>query len=158
MPQAQSRPVIRPIVWTLDFPEPKSMDEAQTRRGIIVDEMKEIDFQLSDRDKRDGHGNRVGSVDYWRWRKTAGDAKRFKERELMKLNRWIREKAMEEDAKKRERKNLLASSLDAKDPYMLILRAHDLLSQLEADFQFTPEDLGLLAGMQAYIEENQPRL
>lgn len=66
--------------------EPTSVEDALTRRDILLERIKGIDVQLGDRDKK------AAGKSYWSWRTKALWARQHLEADAAKLKRWARDR------------------------------------------------------------------
>ncbi len=98
------------------FDEPKTMAEAQERKRILERDVRNIERQLKDREKRDRNGRLLDKKSYLKWRKGARSSEIFKKTEQAYLKDWIVER----------RRAIQAGELgifDPNDPREMLLRA-----------------------------------
>lgn len=118
------------------YEDPANMPQAEAWRIKLVEEISDINTQLSDKNKRDrcescrGRGcaacGNTGSIRwsshrYHTWRKTAITALRVRENVLRKLNAWI------------ERHQTPAQAAATGDHDQPIIKAYQLLKTLEEE-------------------------
>jgi hypothetical protein len=74
------------------FEIPKSLDEAETLRAQLTNDVQSIQAQLGDKQRTDEEGRRLTSKEYWAWKKRAQHALNQKLDELRFIKNWIRER------------------------------------------------------------------
>ncbi|KKM71666.1 hypothetical protein LCGC14_1428280 [marine sediment metagenome] len=73
------------------FAEPESLEEAESRLGVLVDETQDIESQLSNPHKTEpGTGERMSDESYRAWKYQANRALAIKRAEQRFLKRWLR--------------------------------------------------------------------
>ena len=72
---------------------PFDLEEAKSRRDRLVQDIKDIDTQVADRNMTDDRGRRLSGREFWGARQQLLTAKRQKERHISVLNGWIRREA-----------------------------------------------------------------
>ena len=73
------------------FAEPESLEDAESRLGVLVDETQDIESQLSNPDKTEpGTGERMSDENYRGWKYQANRALAIKRAEQRFLKRWVR--------------------------------------------------------------------
>ena len=68
--------------------EPQTLDDCQDRMDTLVSEIREIQCELGNKNKRGPDGQRLSSKDYHEWRSRATKALRYKQEEHQFLRRW----------------------------------------------------------------------
>jgi hypothetical protein len=72
-----------------NFKQPKTIEEAEARIAILIDETQDIESQLSNPDKRDSTtGERMSDQEYKTWKFQASRALAIKRAEQRFLKRW----------------------------------------------------------------------
>lgn len=72
---------------------PQDIDEAISRREALIDQTKELDAQLGEPNRVNPMtGLRLRRFEYEEWRSRALHARRMKEKEIVYLKRWIRDR------------------------------------------------------------------
>ena len=71
------------------FQSPVTLDEAKARLTEAKVKQKEIESQLSDRNRLTADGERMIGNDYWTWRKSASIAHTAAMTEIIRLKQWI---------------------------------------------------------------------
>ena len=71
-----------------EFDEPQTLEECQERMDKLVSEVRDIQTELGNKNKRGSDGKRLSSKDYHEWRGRALKACRFKQEEHQFLKRW----------------------------------------------------------------------
>lgn len=67
-----------------------SVEEAEAIRQRLVTEIHTIQDQLSERNRTDRSGQRLGGQEYWNWRKAAQHSLTTKLSELRVVKEWLR--------------------------------------------------------------------
>lgn len=78
------------------FAVPETIKDAISRKRELEVQINDINFQLSDKQRKDSNGQLLSRHDYYRWVRSAKAAKIQREAELKYLKDWIREKRDED--------------------------------------------------------------
>lgn len=78
------------------FAVPEALKDAIERKRELEVQINDINFQLSDKQRKDSNGQPLSPRDYYRWVRSAKAAKIQREAELKYLKDWIREKRDED--------------------------------------------------------------
>lgn len=74
-----------------NFNQPNTVEEAEARRSVLIDETQDIETQLGNPDKRDPTtGERMSDQDYKTWKFQASRALAIKRAEQRFLKRWTK--------------------------------------------------------------------
>ncbi len=84
-----SHRVYEVITSTESFVEPKTFDEATTRKTKLQDEVERIMSELANKDQRDESNRRLEREAYDRWRANKILVLNNKQRELRHVKRWL---------------------------------------------------------------------
>lgn len=99
-----------------EFPAPKTMRDAKTRKRALERDIMNIERQLADRDRRDRKGRPLTREAYLRWNKNARSSLIFKKTEHHYLKDWIVERRRAVSSKR-------AGIFDPNSPEELLLHA-----------------------------------
>ena len=102
------------------FDTPSDMRDAESRIESLKRDIEDIAAQLSDKNRSDADGRRLGPREYHEWRRKAIGALNWKKRELGFLKNWKRDAAREE----------LSAVVDEHDPGDLLHDAYKLLRKI----------------------------
>lgn len=75
----------------LSFETPQHATEARKRMMILKGDMRQIENQLSNRNRLDSDGKRLSVKEYWDWNARAKGALAFKQQEHEFLRVWLLE-------------------------------------------------------------------
>lgn len=118
-----------------NFEEPTTIREAKDRLMILLTDIRSIEKQLTDFERRDRSGEVLSREEYLRWRSRTRASQIFKQTEYARLKDWIleRRRSIEAEEIDIERVN------DARD----ILRAARIILRKAID-KGAPADVGRL--------------
>jgi hypothetical protein len=98
------------------------MREAEAERARLVDQLHSLELQIVDPDLKDEAGNRLGTNEYFAWRRWAAVEKVKATRRLSAVKAWIKATNLEGPAR--------ALGLDPNSADQLVAAAGDLLKRL----------------------------
>ena len=70
---------------------PTSLADADEQRRRLTTEVQELQAQLGDRQRSDNAGRRLGTQEYWSWKRQARDLLTQKLTDLREVKDWIRD-------------------------------------------------------------------
>ncbi|MDD5606202.1 MAG: hypothetical protein PHR51_02695 [Patescibacteria group bacterium] len=122
---------------------PASLEEATSRRRLLVEEISAINIQLGDRNRIDpASGRRLSHEEFFQWRTRALCAKAAKESELQFLKEWI---THQHNVQKRVGRDRCKK---------LLHEAHRVLARLQGAGQITsPAELDVLRDIEVYLDK-----
>lgn len=128
--------------------EPRNVGEARQFADEILTCMREIEGQLTSRNKTDQEGNRLTGTEYWQWRDRAKGAHRSYDKTYRRLKLWIKEH------QNAERATGLTGTIDPSDVRALLFNLMQVTRRIAkaANYKPTDEEYGVLDMVQDYFQ------
>lgn len=126
--------------------QPEAIDGALARREMLILEVKRLDTELSNKDKRMSSGRRMDGFAWHKWRQSVIEEKAQIEIELRELKSWI--------GKERKRLALGRSGGNPRDALYFSIRSADrIISILQSgeDDGLDPTEKELMIAIQNYL-------
>ena len=131
--------------WT----PPATIEEAETMRLDLVNQLNAIESQLSARKgERDDDGRfAMSAKDYFDWRSRAINAKRFTLAKLKRLNLWIKQTRRERTADRAK-----SLGVDPTSPDSMLMAMANLIQKLRSDgVDLDQHEIDLVDAVKSYL-------